>query len=318
MLGDRSTARSAAELDDLSYLLFVQDGVISRRQALRHLSAKAVDNRVRSGRWQAAARGVYVTHSGPIGREQMRWIGVLAAGAGRIGLLGGLSALETIGFRGFRSEAVHVLVPARLRDRNPLPWMVVHRTARLAGEDIHRMGTPPGTMPARSLVDAAQWASSEDRARMIVAAGFQQRLVSADEMRTVLARMPRAKRRALIVEAVRDAAGGIHSLPEAEFCRLCRRHGLPEPARQVRRRAGGGNRYLDVYFDTWGVHVEIEGGQHRDVHQWWADMRRQNQLWIPVDRVLRFPSWAVRHRPDEVIAQVRAALLAAGWRPGGA
>ena len=52
-----------------------------------------------------------------------------------------------------------------------------------------------------------------------------------------------------------------------------------------------------------------------DVRQWWADMKRQNDLWVPGDRVLRFPSWAVRHRPDEVAAQVRAALLAAGWRP---
>jgi hypothetical protein len=39
------------------------------------------------------------------------------------------------------------------------------------------------------------------------------------------------------------------------------------------------------------------------------------ELWVAGDRVLRFPSWAIRHRPAEVVAQVRAALLAAGWRP---
>jgi hypothetical protein len=38
---------------------------------------------------------------------------------------------------------------------------------------------------------------------------------------------------------------------------------LPEPSRQVvRRDAGGRRRYLDTLFQQWGVHVEIDGGQH--------------------------------------------------------
>jgi very-short-patch-repair endonuclease len=246
----------------------------------------------------------------------MRWIAVLAAGAGRPALLGGLSALETLGMRGFSTDGVHVLVPAGMRDKDGPPWVVVHRTARLAGPDINRMGSPPGTMAARSLVDAAQWARTDDRARSVIAAGFQQRLVGPDDMAQVLVRMPRARRRALIAQAVADAAGGVHSLPEREFVGLCRRGGLPEPTRQARRRdALGRQRYLDAYFEQWGLHVEIDGGQHMDVRHWWADMRRQNDLWIPGDRVLRFPAWAVRERPAEVLAQVRAALLAAGWRP---
>jgi very-short-patch-repair endonuclease len=72
---------------------------------------------------------------------------------------------------------------------------------------------------------------------------------------------------------------------------------------------------LDAYFEQWRLHVEVDGGQHMEVRQWWADMKRQNALWIPGDRVLLFPSWAIRHRPAEVVAQVRAALTAAGWTP---
>ena len=79
--------------------------------------------------------------------------------------------------------------------------------------------------------------------------------------------------------------------------------------------ASGRRRYLDLYYEQWGVHVEIDGAQHNDVRAAWADMRRQNDLWIPGDRVLRFPAFAVRHRPAEVFAQVRAALLTAGWVP---
>jgi very-short-patch-repair endonuclease len=63
------------------------------------------------------------------------------------------------------------------------------------------------------------------------------------------------------------------------------------------------------------VHVEIDGEQHVESRARWADMRRQNDLWISGDRVLRFPAWVVRRHPAEVAEQVRAALEAAGWRP---
>jgi hypothetical protein len=155
----------------------------------------------------------------------------------------------------------------------------------------------------------------DDRARALIAAAYQQRLVTGDDLEAVVATMPRLRRRGLILEAARDAQGGVHSLPEAEFLRLCRDAGLPRPTCQViRDDSAARRRYLDAVFDGWRVHVEIDGGQHMDVRQWWADMKRQNDLWIPGGRVLRFPSWAVRHRPEEVAAQLRAALMAAGWR----
>jgi hypothetical protein len=233
---------------------------------------------------------------------------------GRPALLGGLSALETVGFRGFPTEVVHVLVPARVTPRSPPRGVVAHRTSNLRSADVHRTGDPPGTKPARSLVDAAQWARSDRQARAILAAGFQQRLVREEEMTSVLAGMPRVRRRAVIVEAVSDAAAGAHSVPEMEFRRLCRMGGLPEPKLQTERRDGAGRRrYLDAYFTGYGVHVEIDGALHLDARQWWADMSRQNALWIAGDRVLRFPAWAIRSEPAEVLRQLTTALTAAGW-----
>jgi very-short-patch-repair endonuclease len=308
--------RHEKDQSGLEQVLMRQHGVISRRQALRYLAAGTIERRVTSSRWQAPHRGVYVIHSGPIVRQQWRWVAVLAAGAGRVALLGGPSALESMGFRGFGQDSVHVLIPARSTIRCPPAGVVVHRTSWLPAADVHRLGDPPGTTAARSLVDAAQWAGTDDKARAIIAAAFQQRMVRADDVTRVLAGMVRARRRALIAEAVADGTLGAHSLPEADFLRLCRRAALPVPMLQHRRRDERGRcRYLDAYFAEWGVHVEIDGGQHTDVRQWWADMERQNALWIPGERVLRFPSWAVRHRPDEVAAQVHAALKAAGWRP---
>jgi very-short-patch-repair endonuclease len=271
-------------------LLARQNGVLSMAQAVRHLSRKAVRHRVASGRRQEPHPSVFVTHSGPISSAQLRWIAVL--GIGDHAVPAGPSALQAAGLRGFAGTAVHILVPAGRRPTRVPPGTTLHRTSCLPAKDLMRSGRPPRTRPARSLVDAAQWARRDDDARALIAAAFQQRLVTEPDVRDVLARMPRARRRRMIASTVADAAGGAHSLAEIDFVVLCRRHRLPEPTRQVvRLDAGGRRRYLDALFEPWRVHVEIDGSQHMKPRQAWADMRRQNGLWIAGYRVLRFPAW---------------------------
>jgi very-short-patch-repair endonuclease len=300
----------------LELLLFQQCQVISRRQARCHLSEAAIRHRLESGRWRLAARGVYATHSGPITPEQRLVIGSLAVGAGRPAVLAGLSALARIGLRGWNRDTVDILLPWQRRDLNPPPWVVVHRTRRLARDELRSVAIPPHTLEVRSLVDAAQWARTDAEAAAIIAAGFQQRLVVGDEIARALDRRPAVRRRRLILDTAADAAGGSHSLPEIAFLRGCRQARLPAPTRQVTRRdATARKRYLDAYFEAYRVQVEIDGGQHTDVRQWWADMRRQNELWVSGDRVLRFPAFIIRSKPDEWVPQVRSALMAGGWSP---
>jgi hypothetical protein len=307
---------AADALGDLEFLLFRQAGVIARRQALRFLSPKAIRHRLESGRWRLAHRSVYVTHTGPVTAEQRRWIALLAVGRGGLALVAGESALAVLGIKGTRGGPIHVLIPAARRDTDPPPGVMIHRTRDLPAADRHLAGCPPCTMPARSVIDAAQWARSDDAAVSVVAAAFQQRLVGLVDVEPVLARMTHVRRRPLIVAAVDDAAGGAESIHEIDFARLCRRAGLPEPSRQaVRTDPAGRRRYRDVFFDAWRVHVEVDGGQHREVRAWWADMRRHNEIIIDGERLLRFPGWVLRHRPADVVADVHAALHAAGWRP---
>jgi hypothetical protein len=169
---------------------------------------------------------------------------------------------------------------------------------------------------ARSLVDAAQWVHSDDEARAVVAAGCQQRVVRPDDVLDTVARMPRARRRAIVIDTAGMAAAGATSLPEIDFARLCRRYHLPPPDHQVvRRDASGRPRFLDAYWGRYQVHVEVDGSWHTDADAWWADMRRQNELWIAGDRVLRFPAWLARRNPEAVAGQLRRALKSAGWTP---
>ncbi|WBC13593.1 DUF559 domain-containing protein [Micromonospora sp. WMMA1998] len=302
------------DADELTWILFRQEDVLSLQQARAHLTRRAIRHRVTTGRWRQAHRAVLVAHNGPVGPAQLRWIAVLAAGP--TALLAGMTAAQAGGLRGFPDRVVHLLLPATTR-RSPLPTGVLaHRTTHLPDTDVVPVVAPPQTAAARSVIDAAQWASTDTQARTIVAAAFQQRLVGGDDLHEVVERMPRIRRRRLILSTATDAAGGAHSLGELDLLGLVRDAGLPEPTRQViRRDSSGRRRYLDAYFEQWRVHVEVDGGQHLDPAHAWADMRRQNDLWVEGDRVLRFPSWALRADPTTVVAQLRAALRAAGW-PG--
>jgi hypothetical protein len=149
-----------------------------------------------------------------------------------------------------------------------------------------------------------------------VTAAFQQRFVGGPATLATLQQMDRVRRRGLIALTIHDASGGTESISEQDFLRLCRRGKLPVPTRQSATvDSSGRRRYRDAYFEQWGVHVEIDGGQHIEARAWWADMRRQNQMGVAGDRVLRFPAWALRNDPQTVVAQIRGALIGAGWRP---
>jgi hypothetical protein len=304
------------EASDLDLLLFRQEGVLSLAQAKLHLSVDAVRHRVRSGRWQQLHRGIFLTHNGPTTRTHREWAAVL--GVGSAAVLGGSTALSLAGRR-TESSAIHVLVATKYQPRSVPGGVIVHRTTTLPDSHVHWLAKPPRTKPGRSVVDAAQWARTDDAARLAVADAFQRTLVTFGDVIDVLAVMPRARRRELVRQTAHDCAGGSRSISELDYLRLNRRWGLPDPTRQaIRYDANGHRRYLDALYEPWGVHVEVDGGQHTEAKAWWADMQRQNALWIAGDRVLRFPAWAIRERPSEVFAQVRAALVAAGWPDLGA
>jgi hypothetical protein len=184
-------------LTGLNQLLAQQNGVISLTQARGYLSRSAIRHRTANGTWQVAHRGVIVVHKGAMSTQQSRWVASLAAGAGTPALLGGLTALAVLGGQGLDGRPIHVLLAAHRREGDPPSGVVVHRTSRLPAEDVEPEASPPCTTAARSLVDAASWAGSDQEAVTAIALAFQQHLVTLNAVRTVLGRLPRAKRRRL-------------------------------------------------------------------------------------------------------------------------
>jgi hypothetical protein len=309
----------------LEEILERQSGVVDIASALRCVAPGVIRWRLESGRWQQPGRGIMVAHSGPLSQEQTMWVAVLWSGPGSA--LAGLTAAQMDGLSGFASRGIHVLVPASrhlTKERLRVP-VVVHRSRLLGAADIHPVRLPPRTRLARSLVDAAAWMASDDRARAVLAAGVQQRLVRADDLMTVAGRCVRVKRRSLITATLTDIAGGAEALSELDFSRLIRRFGIPEPDRQAERRdSQGRRRWLDALWETAKLIVEVDGLWHMDAITWWEDMRRDNEFTVNGYRVLRFPAFAVRYQPEAVARQVRGgprpgrpAVLTGRARPGG-
>ena len=113
---------------------------------------------------------------------------------------------------------VEVLVPMTQAARR-VGFITVRRTRRL---DVCALRRPPLIVAsrARSVIDAARSARSDDEARAVVIEAAQRRLVQLAELEhEVEAGATRNSARAR--RAVRDVRAGAWSVPEAELLQLC-------------------------------------------------------------------------------------------------
>ncbi len=270
-------------------------------------SGGAVRAQLAARRWQRFGRAV-VLHSGPPTPAERRHVVLL--NCGKRALLTAFTAAELHGLRGWERPAVHILLRAGTRVRDIEVSVRLHyagdwtRIEAVPGRRLHRC--------AAALVLAASTFTDPRPACGILAAGVQQRLVTADQLRAALQRAPRTRHRRLLGAALDDIGQGAHAMSEIDFGRLCRHAGLPAPTRQsVRVEPDGRRRYLDAEWsrrDGRRVVAEVDGALHLSPRRWWDDQLRQNELVIADDIVLRFPSVVVRTNPGLVVGQLRRVL----------
>ncbi|MGH3448468.1 MAG: hypothetical protein ACRDP4_12690 [Nocardioidaceae bacterium] len=180
----------------------------------------------------------------------------------------------------------------------------------------------PGALPrvrsSDAAIRAALWARSNRQAALILILAVQQGLTTAAGMTEAFARVRRDKRRRFIRGVLADIAGGVRAMGELDFARKCAKRGLPPPTRQRRRTLPNGRVFIDVYWDQFGVVVEIEGAHHMLPDIALYDSLRQNDLTISQDKVLRVPVLGLRVDADAFIDQVEALLRQHGWGGGSA
>ncbi len=259
---------------------------------------------IERGRWQRPAKGVVVRHSGPLTREDALWCELLVQHPGAA--LAGLSAALLDGLRGFDTPNVFLLAPRGVRIR-PRKGVVVRSSLHLGDADIHPVRRPRRTRLPRSVINAASWAGSELKTQAIIAASVQQGLVSPRSLNAVVQALVKVPRRRLIVETIRDVAGGSLSEYELLFLKMCRQFNLPTPTRQHKRKDAAGRwRYLDVDFDDYQLVAEIDGQQHMEALAWWEDMERNNDVVVEDGKtLLRFAGFALRRQPHGVAGVLR-------------
>ncbi len=287
-----------------------QGGVVSRAQAYAAgLTRGEVRAQLAAGRWQRVWSRSLCVHSGAVPALGRQWAAVFEGGDRA--MLDGESALIASGLVHFESQALRVSVP---RGVKPLvgAGLDIRRTRRWRDEDRCATGVPRTRVPVAA-VRAAMWAASDRQAALLLTMPVQQGLTTAERLGEALLEVRRDRRLQLMHQVVLDLLGGVRSLGELDFAGACRRRGLPEPTRQVVRRGSDGRYYLDVWWDDFGLVVEIEG-----VHHSWADSvvpdaLRQNDVALGDATVLRLPLLGLRVAPDEFLDQVERGLRAGGW-----
>jgi very-short-patch-repair endonuclease len=233
----------------------------------------------------------------------LRWRAVWEAGAGAA--LDGVASLHASGLRGFTTDVVDVSVPPG-RQAARIAGVRVHHLRRADPGELVGVGVPR-VRAALAAVRAAHWASSDRQAALILCMVVQQRLVAGDRLLSLVDPVPGRSRRAFVARVVEDVADGVHALGELDFAWLCRRHGLPEPERQVVRAGPRGRTYLDVRWRDRPLVVEIDGAQHQQGLAVAEDHLRRNALALAGEVVLAIDLVGLRLRTEEFMAQVVAA-----------
>ncbi len=286
-----------------------QGGVVSLAQ-LRSLGVtrSQVRAQVSAHRWRREHSQVVAVHTGPLSDLGRRWAAVLEGGPQAY--LDGASALVASGLTGFTGDVIRVSVPMAARARSA-PGLRVVRTRRYDPSAVVPTGVPRAR-PDVAAVHAALWAASDKQGVLLLTMPVQQGLTTAERIGTSLLRVHRHRRRTLLHAAVLDLIDGVHSIGEAELAAECRRRGLPTPSRQVVRKGKKGRYYLDVYWEEWGVVVEIDGIQHSWAPNVVGDALRQNEISLDADVVLRLPLLGLRIAADDFFAQIIRALRSRG------
>ena len=289
-----------------------QDQVLGRQQALTHgLTSDAWDWRIAHD-WTPLGRGVAVLHTGEPTPTQLNWAAVVHM-SGNAALTGD-AALVVWGVKRLTFVVHDVAVEAgrhlawvREPQLTVRPWQLSRFTELLSP----RPGVPV-LKSELAVLHAAARAPSDREAEKRIAMVVQQRITIPARIRTELEKLPRLRRRRLLLTVLDDVEFGAHAESELDFLRFCRRNGLREPDElQVKVRANS-TKYLDARYRRQRVSIELDGAHHMWVEQWDADTLRSLELVVSShgtgEQRVRLTGGNLRHSEARVAELLRTVL----------
>lgn len=307
----RAGCRTPTTTHVLDDLLRVQDGVLTRAQALASgMTDERIEANLVANRWQRLFAGVYACFSGPLPRRARLWAAVLRAGEEAV--LSHETAAELVGLIESPSARIHVTVPWR-RTVHRIPGVMVHRSVR-ASLIRHPSRIPPQTRVEETVIDLTQTARCVDDAMGWLARAVGARITTADRLTQAMRRRSRLRWRGTLRAALDDVRWGCHSLLEIKYFRNVERaHGIPMADRQAVRQRAGHKEFDDVRYRQYRTRVELDGRVAHPYPERFRDMRRDNSAVAEGDDPLRYGIRDVEEFPCHVAAQVGGVLRHNGW-----
>jgi len=274
------------------------------------MAADAIDQMLRTGRWLAVRRGVYLVHTGEPSRRAVLWAALHRAGPGAV--LSYETAAELFGLTDQRSSSIHVTIGEHRR-LSAIEGVVVHHSARLV-EATHPTLEPARTRLEETVLDIVERTTDFETAFGLISSACQRRLTVPSKLAEAMSMRAKMRWRHRLEEGLTGIGDGVHSVLENRYVRRVERpHGLPAAVRQARIAGDGRNRYLDNLYEDYGLCVELDGLRAHPDEQRWQDQRRANAITARGVVILRFGWVDLDRRPCDAAAQVATALRSRGW-----
>ena len=299
----------AMDAHELTYLLEVQDGVISRRQLLELGAVQHdIDRMLRRRDLTRVHAGVYVNHTGPLTWVQRAWSAVLYYWPAA---LTQLSALPK------PPEAAHIHVAVDVRRSVAVdswgagaPEGGLRVEGGLAEEPAEDRGQRrrPWTRPPRLPMTwprSTCWPTCASR-------GSRLRPSSA-RLWMAESRLPRGVWLRRIIEDLAEGACSV--LEHGYLTKVERRHGLPRGDRQVRGSTAGRRAWRDVTYPACRTIVELDGRPFHDTARL-RDKDFDRDLDASVDEkslTVRLTYGQVFGTPCRTAARIGQLLQSRGW-----
>lgn len=290
---------------DVDVILRKQAGVISRSQALAAgLSRAQVDRRVATSRWEALYPGVYLAREHEYTDETAVRSAALWAGDG--GTVTGLAAAWWHDLWPRLPPVVEVTVPRRRRLRRVAGIQLRRRDIDWRDRvEIRQLWV---TEPALTALEAA-CALGERGAELLDRA--LQRRVRFETVHRAHCRNVGRHGGAAAGKLLAAAADSAASKAERIVVRLLRSAVICGWRQGYRI----GGHEVDFAIPELLIAIEVDGwAWHVDVERFRRDRRKQNSLEVAGWMVLRFTWHDLTQRPDDVVAEI-AAAVASRQRP---